>query len=637
MPQTTSQTQSPTSSANGGDYNAVDPKKDPIAFIYQHRQRLNNMDPDKAVKFVDRMFQRFALPKYQRVNQQRPLDEEELERLRLQFAARMFDLSYDQKTELKDPKVEYGKGAKALASIEGAGAGVLGGIRTIGELADKLNKLGGKLDPRLAGLGELGRTAGKGESRAWEDASRVAPTGASVGAAVGHQIPATIATAGVGGALPTAAKGAGLATKMITGAGRGLAEGTTFEATRPGGDPKSGAVWGGVLGAAFPFLGKLFGLGRKAVSSAPEVAEAVAGKAGTTAEAASGETSTTYKGIADTAAKKKFGKAFKDLTSAEKAQMPEAMKEEIKAQQAVKQAKAKAEKAAAKAAKEAEGVAQRAEKAKAASEKAATQAQKRAGGTEVKVSPESSKAQTAVPSSGVYQKQAVAAQAASENPSIGKTLGSVERRAAEGVSPTGTERRTLPLKNITGPPEEQLRLIHEAQKEVDAATTVEEKTRALHKLNSLKGTEAGFEMASSGGKKMAEDIRLAKAKEGSTPITKVPEGEAGKKVRASGGKPASPAQQAADRERIAAKRELSKKEEFGSALEKHAQQMAGRYTPQSLSLMALPEAEEAIKELPHGEVILRGLQKLRKQGRISDENYFHEIIDWMKGQFEANP
>src|SRR6267378_6855858 len=106
MPQSqTSQSQSPTNGAAQGDYQAVDPRKDPIAFVFQNKEALGRMDPDKAVKFVDMLFRRVALPKYQKVNQQRPLDEDELERLRLQFAARMFGIPYEQKTKLKDPKV----------------------------------------------------------------------------------------------------------------------------------------------------------------------------------------------------------------------------------------------------------------------------------------------------------------------------------------------------------------------------------------------------------------------------------------------------------------------------------------------------------------------------------------------------
>src|SRR6267142_1595729 len=397
MPQSQTQSQSPINGAAQGDYQAVDPRKDPIAFVFQNKEALGRMDPDKAVKFVDMLFRRVALPKYQKVNQQRPLDEEELEGLRLQFAARMFGIPYEQETKLKDPKVEYGAGAKALATVEGAGAGVLGGIKTIADLSQLIDKHLGPLG-KAAGYvhGAIGKAAGKGESRAWEDASRVAPSGASAGAAVGHQIPAAIATHGVGELLPGMGKTAPLAARVITSAGRGAAEGTTFEASRPGGDPALGAQWGGVLGAAFPMLGKMFGLGRKAVSStAPEAAKAV-GSA--TAEGATAKAASSYGDIADIAAKKKFGKALKDLTSAEKIQMPEAMKEEIKAQQAVKQANAKAAKAAAKAGREAEETAKRAEKAKAASAKAASQAQRRA----------------AVPATTPVQKQAVAAKAAEE-------------------------------------------------------------------------------------------------------------------------------------------------------------------------------------------------------------------------------
>src|SRR6266403_5322410 len=106
MPQ--SQTATTRQTNGNGDYTAVDPQKDPLSFVYQNRDALSRMDPDKAVKFADMMFRRYALPKYQKMNQQRPLDEEEVERLRLQFATRMFDIPYDPKTELKDPEVKRG-------------------------------------------------------------------------------------------------------------------------------------------------------------------------------------------------------------------------------------------------------------------------------------------------------------------------------------------------------------------------------------------------------------------------------------------------------------------------------------------------------------------------------------------------
>jgi len=658
MPQSQTQSQSPINGVPQGDYQAVDPRKDPIAFVFQNKEALGRMDPDKAVKFVDMLFRRVALPKYQKVNQQRPLDEEELEGLRLQFAARMFGIPYEQKTKLKDPEVKHGTLAKAGALAAGAGAGVIGGLRSIEELREKIQKsLGpiGKIaqyDPVNIAMKKAMTPAGKVEGRAFEEAKTVSPGGADVAAGIGHQIPAAIATAGVGSILPGAAKTAPLAGRVIAGGAKGALEGGTFEASRPGGDSASGAQWGGVLGAAFPMLGKMFGLGRKAVSStAPEAAKAVgsATAEGATAKAAS------YGDIADIAAKKKFGKAFKDLTSPEKTQMPEAMKEEIKAQQAVKQANAKAAKAAAKAGREAEETAKRAEKAKTASAKAASQAAKRseAGlsskaqatldaeansrfGKEYKSLTSDEKRQviqglkkvSVVGSTTPVQKQAVAAKAAEENPSIAKTLGSVEKRVSEGKSPTGTERRAGPLSDIKGPDPIRDARISELRN-LAKTGTAEEKAYAESALKDMR--EHPFES----GATLGEDIRKARAKEGSKPITKLSPEETGPKIRAKEGKPASPAQQAADRERIAAKRELSKKEEFGSALEKHAQELAGKHTSGSLGMMQIPELEETMKEFPNGDLFLKGFQKMRKQGKITDEIYAHEMIDWLKGQFEA--
>src|SRR5437879_4776399 len=139
MPQT-SQSQSQTSGSPNGDYTAVDPQKDPLSFVYQNRTALSKMDPDKAVKFADMMFRRYALPKYQRMNQQRQLDEEEVERLRLQFAARLFDIPFDQETKLKDVKPEHGALEKGAALAAAGGAGVIGGLRSIQELRESIQK-----------------------------------------------------------------------------------------------------------------------------------------------------------------------------------------------------------------------------------------------------------------------------------------------------------------------------------------------------------------------------------------------------------------------------------------------------------------------------------------------------------------
>jgi hypothetical protein len=173
-------------------------------------------------------------------------------------------------------------------------------------------------------------------------------------------------------------------------------------------------------------------------------------------------------------------------------------------------------------------------------------------------------------------KQAVAAQAASENPDIAKTVGAVEGGETEAEHAIRTRGQKTPV------------------------------TLEAHAKQS--------------------DIRKYEME------------ETGKKVRAKGGQPASPAQQVADRERIAKTRAEAKQQEFGSALEKHAQEMVGKHTSLSqVDIQHIPELEGAIKEIPNGEVVLRGLQKLRKAGRITDEIYAEEIKNWMLTQFEAQP
>src|SRR6266403_3630395 len=138
MPQ--SQTATTRQTNGNGDYTAVDPQKDPLSFVYQNRDALSRMDPDKAVKFADMMFRRYALPKYQKMNQQRPLEEEEVERLRLQFAARLFDIPFESETKLKDPKREIGAVEKAGQAASAAGAGVIGGLRSIEDLRERIQK-----------------------------------------------------------------------------------------------------------------------------------------------------------------------------------------------------------------------------------------------------------------------------------------------------------------------------------------------------------------------------------------------------------------------------------------------------------------------------------------------------------------
>lgn len=538
------------------NYKPIDPQKDILGFVSKNKDAIQRMPEDKQIKFVDMLFRRYALPKYQKVNQQRPLDQDEISGLRLQFAARLLGIPYDPKTQLKDEPNEPGKAKKVAAALEGGGAGVLGGIRTLADLSQKIDKHLGPIGEVASYVhGRIGQAAGKAEGKAYEDASAISPGIASTSAAVGHQIPAAIATHGVEGLLPTAAKTAPLAAKVLSGGARGAAGGATFEASRPGGDPASGAMWGGALGAAFPFLGKLFGLGKKAASGAGEAVAATREGASAASPAAATEKPAASLGdVANKTAKEAFGKPFKDLTSAEKAKMPSLMKEEIKKQAAQKAATAKATKAAAQAGKEAEQTAKRAEAAKAATEKAESQAAKRA-------------------STGTVAK-ATAAKAAEENPAAAKHM----------AMPTEPESEMERIRR--NPPEP----VQEMPKETQKAAEVKP--------------------------------------------TKVPAEATGPKVRAKEGKPASPAQQAADRERIAEKRELAKKEEFGAALDKHAQEMAGRHTSASLGIMHVPELEGAIKEMPEGEYMLKTLQKAKRAYKWSDEIYAESLKEWLLNQFE---
>src|SRR6266568_2482524 len=95
-----------------------------------------------------------------------------------------------------------------------------------------------------------------------------------------------------------------------------------------------------------------------------------------------------------------------------------------------------------------------------------------------------------------------------------------ERRTTPGTSPTGMERRTLPLKVISAPPPDQVRLISEAKKQVAAAQTVPEMRAELNRLKNLTGTEAGLDIAQSGGEKLGEDIRKARAAKPAEPIAR---------------------------------------------------------------------------------------------------------------------
>ncbi len=574
------------------NYSPIDPQKNFLAFVNANKDAIQRMPEDKQLKFVDMLFRRFALPKYQKMNQQKPLDEDELDGLRLQFAARLLGIPMDQTTTLKQPEVKHGALEKGAAALESGGAGVIGGLKTIDELRDKLEKhvpiAGAWMHAQnLQREGKLGQYEGK----AYSDAQTISPSIASAGAAVGHQIPAMIATEGAGQFPRLAGQGASVGLRALEGAGRGAAEGATYGATAPGQSAKQGAEWGGVLGAAFPLIGKLFGFGRSTPAKvATGVAEGEGAAAPKAAPQAAESTSQSLGDVANKVAKDKFGKGFKDLSSAEKAQMPSFMKEEIKKQQVIKAAQKKATVAAAKAGREAEETAKRAEKAKEATAKAAQQAEKRAGGS------------VAV--------KATAAKAAEENPQaqISEVKSPLPKHEVKAMTPF-MERHKEEMAALQ-------RTIDDPSTAPEAKKNAEDKMREL--LQGRRKTDSGPPSGTA-------------ERRG---ITKVSPEATGKKVRAKGGASASPAQQAADRERIAAKREESKGENFNAALEKHAQQMAGRYTASSVGMMHVPEMEDAIKEMPNGEYMLKTLQKAKRAYKWNDEIYAESLKEWMLNQFE---
>jgi len=366
--------------------------------------------------------------------------------------------------------------------------------------------------------------------------------------------------------------------KMAAGGARGAAEGTTYEATRPGGDPSAGAGYGGLIGIAFPLLGKLFRRG--AIDSIP--GERAAASATKPTEAAAGD-------IKDQLATKNFGKAFKDLTSAEKMKMPQLLKDEIASQQAAKRASARAAKEAKKASSASEQTATTAKKVEAAQSTAAQQAERRKSGV---------------------TSQATASAATMQNPQVAKVMETF--KPGEGTSMNAPGQ--VIKKNV--------------DLEIETAKHELEKNK-----NILKNPQATTEE-----KQIAKDnIKFWHDKHteltgGKPRVTKVPEGQSGPMVRAKNGQPASPAQQAADRERISEKRDLAKKEEFGSALEKHAQSMAGKYTGKTVGIEHIPEIEEALKEFDGGDMILKSLQKIRKNGKIDDVMYVEEMKNWMLEQ-----
>lgn len=563
MPQAATQT--PTD--ENTPYTAVDPKKQPLEFIIQNKDALARMPEKKQMRFIDLAFRRFALPRYQSVNKQIPLSAEETEKLRVQFAARLLGIPSDP-TQMEGPldRTKPGILKKGAAALSGGGAGVLGGLRTIQDLNTAIERhLGPIGDIAAYKSGLASQAVGKIEGKAYEEAQLNDPKVASVSAAIGHQIPASIAGEGAGGLVPKLAAGAPTALKVAAGAAKGATEGMAFGAATPApegqkkdftGDISGMGTWGGVIGAAFPLLARMFGRGGGAT--------AVEGAAKTEVKAA--EAAPASPKVKPTL---------------------ESMKAEIAQQQAQKKAE-KAAKIAAKRAErtatEGEKAAQRTQKAQEAEATAKTQAEKRASGGTSK---------------------ATAAAAVSENPQI--KVSAIPEKG--GINVSGSEKAMK--ENTPSDLAQALRVENDELKGRLKPETSEADRKVVE--DRIKQNESHI----------AEYDKQAK------PVTKVAEGEHGKMVSAKGGKPGSPAKQAVDRERIAAKRELAKAGEFGTALEKHAQEMAGRYSGKTIGIESIPEIEDTVKEFEGGEMILKSMQKLRRAGQIDDVLYVEELKEWL--------
>src|SRR5215469_4428642 len=109
-------------------------KRDPLRFFTKHQDLLERLPVEKGMKAMNVLFNKYMAPRYQAANQQFPLDNEEMDRLRKQFMAKMLGIPIDPTTNLKDVGPKPGVLEKTGAALEAGGAGVLGGLRSIVDL-----------------------------------------------------------------------------------------------------------------------------------------------------------------------------------------------------------------------------------------------------------------------------------------------------------------------------------------------------------------------------------------------------------------------------------------------------------------------------------------------------------------------
>jgi hypothetical protein len=397
--------------------------KDPIQFAMTHKDRVKSFSPEIQLRLADALFRRFMVPKFLKTDPK--INADDLAQLRIKFAQNLLDIPgttgpYERHTD-ETPKrgvLDIAKtglsGLKSMATspvatAEGAAAGALGDLKNISQAVaffDRTDLNKDKLQQAIVNAG----------NKLYSSAQKRDPLAADIGASLGKQLPAMGVASGVSGAM-------GPAKGIISGAAKGGAEMAAYAGTTGDKLDASGMGLGMALGAFFPLLSRVFGskggaIEEKAGTSVGPKDSTIAPTEGvaTTPTTPSGKPK--LQNLADIVSQEKFKKNFKDLSPAERTQMPQAMNEKLKSlaeqQRAAKMAARKANKAAAK------EVSDLASKMKAAKQEAANQ-----------VTARKAKAASQV------EQAAVATKAAEENPQMSQAAATVQKIAtpAEPIKP----------------------------------------------------------------------------------------------------------------------------------------------------------------------------------------------------------
>jgi hypothetical protein len=672
---------------------AADPTTSPIAFAYENREALYNMaqeHPKEADAFMDMLFEKHLLPKYKEVNPQ-GLSMEEEEGLKHAFFARLFDMPGQRQVKIKDPKeYEPGLGARALGTVEGGVAGTLGGVRKFSEFVAKYDKSDLTKDPIHKGISKIENYIYQDAlARAPAHAKLGAALGHEVPAlAAGGMAEKAVPALEAGAKAPTVMK-------MAQAGARGALGGGAYGAVKGEGNAQRDAMWGGLISASFPLVAKMLGpkiakfvgIGDAPPQpAAPRPPQGVPGAVptggalppmptpgvptpgapppmptpGVPPAAAAKPARRTMSSVADEVAQELFpGKSFKDLTPDERSQVPKRMAQ-----------KEMERKAAAKAAKDAESKAKKdvvtqaqklVQEQKEAEAKKAAETQAAAKVPTPTPTPTPTPAPTtptpAAKPKGEASVESTIAKAAEENPATAKIMqAAAEAKSGKTAEYTGPERRV----QVGRPPTEEERrkpkTVYEMSKskvEADAAkaeetkakeATVAEKAKTAVTVDEAKAflkkdpkRWAAFEKMDEKrqndvlikAKQAIEDLR----KQGKDPlVTKVPEGQHGTGKEATRAKDRERKQKArAEGKAPAAGREIT----GGGVVEnimKKLEETKSLYTSETVSMMDVPELEEAIKALPDGELLIDGAKAAERRYKRPKEDYVHVLKEILEEQ-----